>query len=55
VTVFLGFAGFDPPVVVRREIDRSLAIVVEAARNLHRAIFPLKSKAKIFDGSTVGL
>jgi hypothetical protein len=31
-----------------------LAIVVEAARNLNRAIFPLKSKAKKFDGPTVG-
>jgi hypothetical protein len=29
------------------EIDRSIAIVVEAARNLNRANFPLKSKRKI--------
>jgi hypothetical protein len=38
-----------------RKIDRSLAIVVEAAENLNRAIFPLKSKARNFDGSMVGL
>jgi hypothetical protein len=31
-----------------------MAIVVEAAQNLNRAIFPLKSKAKKFDGLTVG-
>jgi hypothetical protein len=39
----------------REKIDRSLAIVVEATQNLNRAIFPLKSEAKNFDGSTVGL
>jgi hypothetical protein len=39
----------------REKIDRSLAIVVEAAQNLNRAIFPLKSKAKNFDGSLFGL
>jgi hypothetical protein len=54
VTVFLGFACFDPPVVVRRKIDRSLAIVVEAEQNSNRANFPLKSKAENFDGSMVG-
>jgi hypothetical protein len=37
------------------EIDQSIAIVVEAAQNLNRANFPLKSKAKKFDGLTVGL
>jgi hypothetical protein len=37
-----------------KEIDRSLAIVVEATQNLNRAIFPLKSKAKKFDGLMVG-
>jgi hypothetical protein len=31
-----------------------LAIVVEAAQNLNRANFPLKSKAENFDGSMVG-
>lgn len=36
------------------EIDRSIAIVVEAAQNLNRAIFSLKSKAKKFDGLAVG-
>ncbi|HEX4077568.1 MAG TPA: hypothetical protein VHX61_01665 [Rhizomicrobium sp.] len=36
------------------EIDRSMAIVVEAAENLNRANFPLKSKAKKFDGLAVG-
>lgn len=39
--------GFD-------EIDRSIAIVVEAAQNLNCVIFPLKSKAKNFDGLVVG-
>jgi hypothetical protein len=39
----------------RRRIDRSIAIVVEAAQNVNRAKFPLKSKAKKFDGSPVGL
>jgi hypothetical protein len=33
VTVFLGFAGFDPPAVVRRKTDRSVAIVIEDAQN----------------------
>jgi hypothetical protein len=37
------------------EIGRSIAIVVEATQNLNRANFPLKSKAKNFDGSMVGL
>jgi hypothetical protein len=36
------------------EIDRLMAIVIEAAQNLNRANFPLKSKAKKFDGLTVG-
>jgi hypothetical protein len=36
------------------EIDRSMAIAVEAAQNSNRAIFPLNSKAKKFDGSPVG-
>jgi hypothetical protein len=36
------------------EIDRSIAIVAEAAQNLNRASFPLKSKAKNFDGLAVG-
>jgi len=36
------------------EIDRSLSIVVETAQNPNRANFPLKSKAKNFDGLTVG-
>jgi hypothetical protein len=36
------------------KIDQSIAIVVEAAQILNRAIFPLKSKAKKFDGSSVG-
>jgi hypothetical protein len=31
-----------------------MAIAVEAAQNSNRAIFPLKSKAKKFDGSSVG-
>jgi hypothetical protein len=37
------------------KIDRSIAIVVEAAQNLNRANFPLKSKAKKSDGLIVGL
>jgi hypothetical protein len=37
-----------------QKIVRSLAIVVEAAKNLNRANFLLKSKAKKFDGLTVG-
>jgi hypothetical protein len=37
-----------------RKIDRSLAIVVEATQSLNRAIFPLKSRVKKFDGLTVG-
>jgi hypothetical protein len=36
------------------KIDQSIAIVVEPAQILNRAIFPLKSKAKKFDGLTVG-
>jgi hypothetical protein len=38
----------------REEIDRSIAIVVETSQNLNRAFFPLKSKAKKFDGRSVG-
>ena len=38
----------------QHKIDRSLAIVVEATQNSNRANFPLKSKAKKFDGLTVG-
>jgi hypothetical protein len=40
---------------VREKIDQSLAIVVETALDSNRANFPLKSKAKNFDGSMVGL
>jgi hypothetical protein len=36
------------------KIDQSIAIIVEAGQILNRAIFPLKSKAKTFDGSSVG-
>ncbi len=36
------------------EIDQSMSIVVEAAQNSNRTNFPLKSKAKTFDGLTVG-
>jgi hypothetical protein len=54
VTVFLEFAGFDPSAVVRRKIDRSIAIVIEDAQNWNRANFSLKSKAKNFDGAMVG-
>jgi hypothetical protein len=39
--------GFD-------EIDRSIAIVVEAAQNSNCVNFPLKSKAKKSDGLAVG-
>jgi hypothetical protein len=35
-------------------IDQSTAIVAESARNSECADFPLKSKAKKFDGSAVG-
>jgi hypothetical protein len=35
-------------------VDRSSAIVLEAAQILKRANFPLKSKAKKFDGSMAG-
>jgi hypothetical protein len=41
-------------VIDETKIDRSLAIVVESAKNLNRAISPLKSKAEKFDGSSVG-
>jgi hypothetical protein len=37
-----------------RPIDRSMSIVVETAQNSNRANFPLKSKAKKFDGLAVG-
>jgi hypothetical protein len=37
-----------------KKIGRSRAIVVETAQNSNCAIFPLKSKAKKFDGLTVG-
>jgi hypothetical protein len=39
----------------RKRIDRSISIVVEAEQNSNRAVFPLKSKAKKFDGLMVGL
>jgi hypothetical protein len=37
------------------KIDQSIAIVVEPAQIMNRAISPLKSKAKKFDGLVVGL
>jgi hypothetical protein len=37
------------------KIDQSIAIVVEPAQIMNRAIFRLKSKAKKFDGLVVGL
>jgi hypothetical protein len=54
VTVFLGFARDGLPAVVRRKIDQSTAIVAGSAKNSERANFPLKSKAKDFDGLAVG-
>jgi len=38
-----------------RKIDRSLSIDAETSLNSNRANFSLKSKAKNFDGSMVGL
>jgi len=43
-----------PEWLMARKIDRSLSIDDETALNPNRANFPLKSKAKNFDGSTVG-
>jgi hypothetical protein len=40
---------------VAREIDQSLSIVLETAQNPNCAIFPLKSKARKFDGPPLGL
>ncbi|MGH7118026.1 MAG: hypothetical protein ACREFP_03365 [Acetobacteraceae bacterium] len=37
------------------KVERSTAIIVETVLNLNRANFPLKSKAKKFDDSMVGL
>jgi hypothetical protein len=37
-----------------REIDRSVAIVAEAAQNSNRAIYPLTSEVEKFDGLIVG-
>src|SRR5580704_15066089 len=51
---------FSPPGRQRRsplslsKIDQSIAIVVEAEQNPNRANFPLKSKARNFDGSVIG-
>jgi hypothetical protein len=39
---------------MKRKIDRSWSIVVETAQNPNRANFPLKSKAKKFDGPPLG-
>jgi hypothetical protein len=54
LTVFFSGGSKWPPLPGFAEIDRSIAIVVEAAQNLNRANFPLKSKAKKFDGLAVG-
>jgi hypothetical protein len=37
-----------------KKIGRLIAIVIETVQNSNRANFPLKSKAKKFDGLTVG-
>jgi hypothetical protein len=55
VTVFSRGGGHTVLTGAFEEIDQSIAIVVEAAQNLNRAIFLLKSKAKRFDGSSAGL
>jgi hypothetical protein len=39
---------------MRSKIGQSLSIVVETSPNSNRANFPLKSKAKKFDGLAVG-
>jgi hypothetical protein len=54
LTVFFHPRAECVPRSTTRKIDRSLAIVVEALENLNRANFPLKSKARNFDGSMVG-
>src|SRR5258708_4507442 len=54
LTVFFRPGTECAPRSTTRKIDRSLAIDVEAAENSNRAVFPLKSKAKKFDGSSVG-
>jgi len=54
LTVFFPRAPCGTRLGEPEEIDRSLAIVVEAAQNLNRANFPLKSKAKKFGGLMVG-
>ena len=37
------------------KIDRLISIVVETEKNADRGKFPLKSKAKKFDGLAVGI
>jgi hypothetical protein len=54
LTVFFHPGAECAPRSTTRKIDRSLAIVVEAARNLNHAIFPLKLRVRKFDGLTVG-
>jgi hypothetical protein len=54
LTVFFDPGAECAPRSTTRKIDRLLAIAVEATQNLNRAIFPLKSRAKNFDGLTVG-
>jgi hypothetical protein len=43
LTVFLSPRSMRSAIANAKKIDRSLAIVVEASENLHRANFPLKS------------
>jgi hypothetical protein len=54
VTVFSRTGAQCPEWLMARKIDRSLSIDDETALNPNRANFPLKSKAKKFDGLTVG-
>jgi hypothetical protein len=54
VTVFSRIGAQCAEWLMARKIDRSLSIDDETALNPNRANFPLKSKAKNFDGSTVG-
>jgi hypothetical protein len=54
LTVFFHPGAEGVPRSTTRKIDRSLSIAAETSLNSNRAIFPLKSRAKNFDGSTVG-
>jgi hypothetical protein len=54
VTVYSGTRSLAPSQSASLKIDQSSPIVVETAQIPNRANSPLKSKAKNFDGSSLG-